>query len=98
MKTTRLSPDLHCSQCGKQVDAHSSFNNHKPSPGDISVCMYCGHVARYQNNALGNLMLRDVSLVELNSLKKDKHLWKTIQQYQKACAETMEKWKKKEKA
>jgi hypothetical protein len=44
MRETRV-PGARCLYCGTQLDAASSmFGDHKPSPGDATICLYCGHI------------------------------------------------------
>lgn len=41
-------PTGHCLGCGKPLDAAAcvdeSPEGQKPSPGDFTVCLYCGHL------------------------------------------------------
>ena len=42
METTRTDEQF-CPYCGHLIDAHSTKDG-TPSPGDISICFYCGEV------------------------------------------------------
>ena len=44
----RRMPKIECMGCGKGLDAVSAVDsNNRPSPGDFSMCIYCGHVMIY---------------------------------------------------
>jgi hypothetical protein len=47
MKHNRL-PATVCVECGKLVDSATHLSDDvRPSPGDIAICLYCGHAAIY---------------------------------------------------
>lgn len=52
MITTEI-PAQNCSRCGYLVEATTGVNNQeRPNPGDISICMGCGHLTLFaENNA-----------------------------------------------
>lgn len=42
-------PDCHCLGCGRLVDAAACVDDETlvPSSGDVTVCLYCGHLMAY---------------------------------------------------
>jgi len=60
MKTSRLKPSA-CTACGHPCNAATDiFATAKPSAGDFSVCLACGHVMAFG----ADLRLRDLSPAE----------------------------------
>lgn len=58
----------HCSDCGRLVDAASGANHDfKPKSGDITICLYCGHVMAYDNK----LLLRELTKEEMIHIAGD---------------------------
>jgi hypothetical protein len=46
-RKTRV-PEAACLGCGKVMDAASGLGTkRKPKPGNIGVCLYCGHLQAY---------------------------------------------------
>jgi len=45
-------PEQACPSCGKLIDAYSypGPEEHRARPGDISICMYCGHLMAFAND------------------------------------------------
>lgn len=39
----------HCTECGHKLDAHTDVQgaDEKPTEGDVSICLYCGHLTQY---------------------------------------------------
>ena len=66
MKTTRLAPEP-CLSCGALLDAASNLEDRKPKPGSVSFCLYCKHIAAYDNQ----LKLRELTIDELIEVAKD---------------------------
>jgi len=58
-----------CPNCGEHLDACSGVEAHgkAPSPGDITVCLYCGHLMAF-TDILG---LRVLTEAELNEVSDD---------------------------
>jgi hypothetical protein len=70
MTDTRV-PESICPSCGAPNDgATAPLCDAKPSEGDASVCMYCGHLAIFR----ADLTLRDASPQELEILGHDKDI------------------------
>ena len=65
-------PPSHCLDCGKICDAATGINAHRPRPGDITVCFYCGHVMAFG----ANLELRPLTTAEMHSIAGDKLILK----------------------
>lgn len=82
MKTTRMDNASECSLCGKKLNAASSYEDKKPSPGDISVCIQCGELHKF-DDSLNTVPLDEG---ELEKLKQDKALWDSIEFVQKAIS------------
>ncbi len=58
---TTLIPQLTCSICGENNNAASNFfEPERPTPGDVSVCAYCGHLQIFAED----LSLRDPTRAE----------------------------------
>ena len=58
-------PDQHCLWCGKHLDAATDIeqDGNVPTDGDLSICLYCGHLAIYQSSDQG-LILRSPTVHE----------------------------------
>lgn len=70
VETTRLS-GCPCLSCGKILDAATTFTGKaKPRVGDISICMYCGHIAAYGEN----VQLRPLSDEEMHYVAGNKEV------------------------
>jgi hypothetical protein len=60
METTKTEEQF-CPYCGHVVDAHSTDQG-TPSPGDLSICFYCGEIMRFSEY----LSLLKCNVEELN--------------------------------
>ena len=68
MKSTRTQPQL-CWRCGEYHDTAShTLGLRKPEPGDVSICMNCGALGRF-NASLGVELLPEGAQLELNALE-----------------------------
>jgi len=49
MKRLGAMPICHCLDCGKELDrvTHPTDPAARPEPGDISICLSCGHVMAF---------------------------------------------------
>jgi hypothetical protein len=82
-----LFPGRACVSCGKLNDhATDPLDEVQPKPGDISICLYCGHISVF---AL-DLTLREPNLEEARAIAGDPD----ILAYQRARSATMVEWKK----
>jgi hypothetical protein len=62
--TTRL-PASHCLNCGKQLDAASDLEGERtPCPGDVTVCIDCGHVMAFADD-MTMRALTDAEMIEV---------------------------------
>lgn len=44
-------PDHKCSKCGYLMDATThAYGNELPNPGDISMCLSCGHATLFDHD------------------------------------------------
>jgi hypothetical protein len=61
-------PEQRCSRCGYRMDATTSaFGEHKPKPGDVSLCMACGGVSVFTET----LHMRAPTPEELDNINKN---------------------------
>ena len=57
-----------CTACGKVLDGCSSVDGeHKPKPGDITVCISCGHLMAFADD----LTMRDLTDEEMHAIAGD---------------------------
>lgn len=63
MKTHQV-PQSKCPMCGHVFNLASGFGDAKPEPGDLSVCIKCACVLRFDDT----LQLVDLSTQELEAL------------------------------
>lgn len=78
METTRTE-GMACLKCGVMNDSHSTRQHGAPKPGDISICLYCGNIAFYEENC----KMRAPTLEEMQQLMDSKE-WEEISVVQKA--------------
>ena len=59
-------PVVVCASCGKSMDAASNADeaHTPPHPGDISICLYCGHLMLFDSD-LCLRALTDAEIVEV---------------------------------
>lgn len=50
--------EVECNVCHHKLDSHTNPNGALPQEGDISICVYCGNLSRFDKN------LKIVSLTE----------------------------------
>ena len=66
MKSTKLSSENKCPNCGEQLDgATCIFDNATPSAGDLSVCIKCLYWLRFNHD----LTLRSMSQEDIDGLE-----------------------------
>lgn len=58
-----------CLSCGKHLDACSGVETggRTPSPGDITICLYCGHLMAFSDT----LGLRELTSAEAKEIAGD---------------------------
>jgi hypothetical protein len=63
---THNMPVVVCTSCGKSMDAASNADEAPtpPHPGDISICLYCGHLMVFDSD-LCLRALTDAEIVEV---------------------------------
>ena len=70
VKITRT-PHNHCLACGKPINSASpslpADRRRKPRPGDISLCLDCGHAHIFTND----LTLREPNAIEAADIAAD---------------------------
>jgi len=65
----------YCIDCKKIIDGASCVNEEsKPSPGDITICLYCGAVMAFNDD----LLLRSLTDDEKEFVKDDKTMQKLL--------------------
>lgn len=86
--TTTRTPDCKCLDCGMLISAASTCEDERvPSPGDISICIHCGHIMIF-NEDLTVRALTDAEVIEVAGNQE-------IILYQKALDEAKKKRKAK---
>jgi len=66
-------PDSECLHCSKIINGAIQVNGDQmPSPGDYSICVYCGHLMVFGDN----LILRNPLPIELNAIAGERVLLK----------------------
>lgn len=63
---TRLPVGSPCPTCGKSLDAASGGKGHTPKPDDVTICVYCSALLRF-NEALGLDPMTDAEIEALPS-------------------------------
>lgn len=68
-------PELIC-RCGNPLNAAGSpTTDQGPSPGDYSVCIYCGYLRAFGDD----LKLRELTAAELDELMRDPEYTEMVQ-------------------
>ena len=61
-------PTSICPGCGDRLDCASpAFGNDTPAPGDVTVCLRCGHMMAFSKN----LRLRELTKAERRKADND---------------------------
>jgi len=60
-------PAVGCPVCGKQLDRARAISTRGPKPGDLSLCIYCTAVLRFNND----LTLRECTDEEFKGFPED---------------------------
>lgn len=71
----------HCQKCDKPIDGFTG-DKKKPKDGDLSICAYCGTLAKYADN-----LTKIIPLTASEKKELDPDTWKAIQQAQKIIME-----------
>jgi hypothetical protein len=62
-------PDLHCLNCGKLIDGATSVDgDYSPALGDVTICIFCGHLMVF------DICARNPTDDELGDLAGDKRI------------------------
>jgi hypothetical protein len=68
---SKRTPSSACISCGAVSDAAAPVGGDtKPSPGDITVCLYCGHVMAFDEN----LNFRSLTNDEMREIAGDERI------------------------
>lgn len=71
MVATHRVPDTICVNCGKALNgATLTVGDAAPSAGDLSMCLYCGHLMAYTDD----LTLRNLTRQEMHEVAGDPHI------------------------
>lgn len=63
--------ETNCTGCGKALDGASGVAcDKKPSSGDVTVCIYCGHIMAFSSN----LQLRNLTEDEMYAIAGDERI------------------------
>jgi len=69
--TDRHIPRSLCLHCGKPLDGATSVNvDAPPDPGDVVVCLFCGHIMAFADD----LTLRPLTDAEANEVAGDERI------------------------
>lgn len=61
-----------CTNCGKGLDGAGQVNGGShPDPGDITICVYCGHIMAFSDD---NMKLRDLTDKEASEVAGDPNI------------------------
>jgi hypothetical protein len=73
----RRVPWSSCTGCGKRVDGATPIDDKTatPDPGDVTVCIYCGHIMAYADD----LQLRNLTAVEMHEVAGDERILAVMQ-------------------
>lgn len=64
-------PETNCLDCGRVLDcANSIGGKSKPSPGDITVCLMCGHLMAFNKD----LTMRPLTDAEIIAIAGDEQM------------------------
>lgn len=66
-KTTRVNLNAICKTCLNALDAATSLEEDTPRENDLSVCIYCGTIAKFDSD----MCLTPLSDVELEIIERD---------------------------
>jgi hypothetical protein len=67
----RTVPESPCTACGHKLDGATCVGDDKmPKPGDISVCIRCGHLMAFGDD----LMLRNLTNEEMHDVAGDPYI------------------------
>lgn len=80
-------PNNFCPNCKKTMDSATSIDrdNHKPIPGDISICLYCQSLLIFDDN----LMSQNPTQEQIDELKSDPELWNKIHKVRYVIKKTL---------
>lgn len=62
-------PVVGCLNCGQKLECASDGDN-SPNPGDVTVCLYCGHIMSFAND----LRLRELTDAEVLAVAGDRRI------------------------
>jgi hypothetical protein len=83
IKSTRT-PECICPSCGKVFDmATDATSDETPSPGDITICLTCGHLMAFTDD----MTVRELTPKEMHEIAGDPY----VLALQKARGEAMKK-------
>lgn len=60
-------PKCACLECGYEADMSSSLDNGPPRPGDVTICIKCGHLMAFADD----LTFRPLSDSEIHTVAGD---------------------------
>ena len=74
MKETQLSRTTRCLACRRRIEcASSAFDDAEPKAGDITVCIYCGHIMAFRWSDR-NLKLDELNQMEIYRVAGDRRI------------------------
>jgi hypothetical protein len=78
-----------CTKCARPLTAATETDGgpeHRPDPGAISICAYCGYLMIFDTN----LRLRELTEAELDEIMSDRELSFTVLRARRALREFKE--------
>jgi hypothetical protein len=93
MSKKTATPECFCLSCGKLFNAASDLgSDESPSPGDISMCLGCGHLMAFTDD----MTVRELTSEEMHEVAGDPYILAMQRARGKAMAE-MAKLKRKDR-
>lgn len=67
-KPHKMSSEVRCIECGETLNGAAEIGgDDRPVPGSISICIYCGHIAAFNDK----LRLRPLTASEIHEIAGD---------------------------
>lgn len=83
MTTTRLKNLDHCTHCGAELTAATILDaDARPRPGDVTVCIGCGHVYEFDER----LLIIELSEAKRRTIQNDPDVRRKIRELQMGIA------------
>lgn len=70
-------PESYCKLCNTTFLTATNFEDKMPLPGDISICIKCGNIGKYD----ADMGIVELTPEEMLDIKNDKESWAEISKY-----------------